>query len=103
MKNLPYKYNEINQYFLDFLMDQDSEWVKENIEDLHHHVFNSDYYIIGRYRATKWLGDQVYNVINIIKEYENDNFGKVSTDFSEPENVVNMYVYIIVSCVVFYI
>ena len=30
-----------------------------------------------------------------LKEYENDNFGEVNTDFSDPEKVVNMYVYII--------
>ena len=33
--------------------------------------------------------------INFIKEYENDHFGKVTTDLSDPEKVVNMYVYII--------
>ena len=32
---------------------------------------------------------------DFIKEYENDNFGSVNTDFSDPEKVVNMYVYII--------
>ena len=30
-----------------------------------------------------------------IKQYENDNFGEVNTDFSDAEKVVNMYVYII--------
>ena len=62
---------------------------------MHHHCFNTDYYIIGRYEATQWLGDQVFNVIDHIKNYENDNFGSVNTDFSESEKVVNMYVYII--------
>ena len=31
----------------------------------------------------------------MIKQYENDNFGEVYTDFSEPEKVVNMYTFII--------
>lgn len=31
----------------------------------------------------------------IIKQYENDNFGTVNTDFSEAEKVCNMYVYIL--------
>ena len=35
------------------------------------------------------------NLINFIKDYEQDNFGEVSTDLSDPERVVNMYVYII--------
>jgi len=34
-------------------------------------------------------------VTNFIKDYEMDNFGEVTTDFSDPEKVVNMYVYII--------
>ena len=64
-------------------------------EDLHHECFNTDYYIIGRYKATQWLGDQVFNIIDTIKEYEQFNFGEVATDFSEAERVVNMYVYIL--------
>ena len=65
------------------------------MDDLHNHAFNNDYYIIGRYKATQWLEDQVFNIINIIKEYEQDTFGEVTTDFSEPEKVVNMYTYIV--------
>ena len=90
-----YKYEEIKAHFEDFINENGEDWVNEHKEDLHHEIFNTDYYIIGRYEATKWLGDQVFNVINIIKEYENDNFGEVNTDFSEVEKVVNMYVYII--------
>jgi len=91
-----YKYEEIKAHFEDFINDSNNKDVVENnLDDLHHEIFNTDYYIIGRYEATKWLGDQVFNIINIIKEYENDNFGSVNTDFSEVEKVVNMYVYII--------
>ena len=91
-----YKYEEIKAHFEDFINDTNNkDIVENNLDDLHHEIFNTDYYIIGRYEATKWLGDQVFNVINIIKEYENDNFGEVNTDFSEVEKVVNMYVYII--------
>ena len=91
-----YKYEEIKAHFEDFINDSNNkDIVENNLDDLHHEIFNTDYYIIGRYEATKWLGDQVFNVINIIKEYENDNFGEVNTDFSEVEKVVNMYVYII--------
>jgi len=91
-----YKYEEIKSHFNDFINDENNkDIIENNLDDLHHEIFNTDYYIIGRYEATKWLGDQVFNVINIIKEYENDNFGEVNTDFSEAEKVVNMYVYII--------
>lgn len=63
--------------------------------DLHNELFNTDYFIIGTYQAKKWLGDEVFDCIEKIKEYEQDNFGQVSTDLSDPEKVVNMYAYIL--------
>ena len=94
--NDQYKYEEIKSHFEDFINDENNkDFIENNLEDLHHEIFNTDFYIIGRYKASQWLGDQVFNIINFIKEYENDNFGSVNTDFSEPEAVVNMYVYII--------
>jgi len=91
-----YKYEEIKSHFEDFINDENNkDFIKDNLDDLHHEIFNTDYYIIGRYEAKKWLGNQVFNIIEIIKEYEKFNFGEVNTDFSEPEKVVNMYVYII--------
>ena len=93
--NNSYKYEEIKEHFNDYIKDQGKDWIEENKDDLHHHCFNTDYYIIGTYKAKQWLGEETFNIINIIKDYENDNFGKVSTDFSDPEKVVNMYVYII--------
>ena len=90
-----YKEEEIKQYFYDYIEDQDKDWILENKEDLHHHCFNTDYYIIGTYQAEQWLGNHVFEVINIIKDYEQDNFGQVSTDLSSAESVVNMYAYIV--------
>ena len=93
---MKYKYEEIKEHFDDFIKNEGQEWVEEHKEDLHHEIFNTEiYYIIGTYKATQWLGDQVFNVIEYIKEYENNNFGEVNTDFSDPEKIVNMYVYII--------
>ena len=96
---MDYKKNEIQEYFDDFIINN-KEWLEENEaetwkDDLHHYAFNEDYYIIGTYQATQWLGDMSFDVINFIKDYEQDNFGEVYTDFSDPEKVVNMYVYII--------
>ena len=94
---MKYKYQEIKEYFEDFI-NENEEQIKEDknfFEDLHHECFNTDYYIIGTYKATQWLSEQVFNVIEYIKEYENNNFGEVTTDFSDPEKIVNMYVYII--------
>ena len=89
-----YKYQEVKEYFNDFI-NENSNYLEEISENLHHECFNTDYYIIGRYKATQWLGDQVFNIIDIIATYEKDNFGEVTIDFKEPERVVNMYVYIL--------
>lgn len=64
--------------------------------DLHHEIFNTDYYIIGYYQAEQWLikNPGIFNAIEEIKDYEKFNFGEVNTDFSSSEAVVNMYVYI---------
>ena len=92
-----YKKNEIKEYFEDFINDIDKETLNELIEDqeLHNEAFNTDYYIIGTYKAKQWLSDKVFDVIELIKEYEEMNFGELYTDLSNPEKVVNMYVYII--------
>ena len=74
--------------------DQDKVTL-DNIYDLHHEIFNTDYYIIGRYQAKEWLGSDAFDCIYDIQEYENNNFGQVTTDLSEPERVVNMWVYVV--------
>mgnify|MGYP003629805201 FL=1 len=103
---MDYKKQELKEYFNNYI-EENKENVSQSfkefsyidndeiLNDVHHNCFNTDYYIIGTYEATKWLGDEVFNVINFIKEYENDNFGEVTTDFSSAEKVVNMYAYII--------
>jgi len=96
---MDYKREEITEHFDDWLVDtmqaQGHEWVKDNLDDLHHHCFNTDYYIIGTESAINWLGSYVFDIINFVKEYEQDNFGECTTDLTSPEKIVNMYVYII--------
>ena len=64
--------------------------------DLHNELFNTDYFIIGYYQAEQWLINHpgIFAAIEEIREYEQSNFGQVSTDFSSSEKVVNMYAYI---------
>ena len=92
---MDYKRKEIKEYFDDSIINYDKEWIENNQDDLHHEIFNTNYYIIGTYKAKQWLGDQVFNIIDFIKEYEEFHFGEVTTDFASPEALVNMYVYII--------
>lgn len=64
--------------------------------DLHHALFNTDYFIIGYHAAEEWLKANVgvFAAIGEIKQYEQSNFGEVTTDLSSSEKVVNMYAYI---------
>ena len=64
--------------------------------DLHNETFNTDYYIIGTYEAEQALEQYgTFEAIRKIREYENDNFGELFTDLSDPEKVANMLYYII--------
>lgn len=94
MKTQYFKQDEVREYAIEEIKAL-AEHYDGYLSDLHHELFNTDYYIIGRYEAKQWLEDAVSDVIETIKEYEEFNFGEVTTDFSEPEKVVNMYVYII--------
>ena len=64
--------------------------------DLHNEVFNTDYYIIGTYKAKEALREyDVFEAIELVQGYEKDAFGEVYTDLSDPEKLINMVYYII--------
>lgn len=64
--------------------------------DLHNEVFNTDYYIIGTYQAKEYLNEYgIFEAIEEVQEYENNNFGEVFTNIANPEKLVNMLYYII--------
>lgn len=76
------------------------ECLKEGFDgyycDLCHEVFNTDYYIVGAYEAKKALEEYgVFEAIEKVQTYEKDTFGKILTNLSDPEKVVNMLYYII--------
>ena len=73
-------------------IDKLREGIGDGIDasDLHHCLYNEDYFIIGRHKAKQWLGEDAFEAIERIKNYENEQFGEVMTDFSEPERVANM-------------
>lgn len=65
-------------------------------EDLHHEVFNTDYYIIGTYEAEQALKEYgVFEAIGRIHMYEKEHFGDAYTDLSDPEKVANMLWYVL--------
>ena len=91
----PEAQNEIKSMIIDAI--NDGYLLDTYSCDMHHEVFNTDYFIIGRYEAKEWLNNNfgTFEAIDAISEYEKDNFGEIYTDLSEPERVVNMLVYII--------
>ena len=93
------KQNEIKTFCLDRLREiaeymDNQDFRDAYVSDLHDQIFNQDYYIIGRYQAKEWMGADAFDMIGDVQEYERDNFGEVHTDLSEPESVVNMWVYV---------
>jgi hypothetical protein len=83
---------EIKNYVYDKLEMCDET---NNIDELHQLCCNEDYFIIGTHQAKQFCNDEVFNIINIIKDYEYNYFGEVSTDLSSPEKVVNMFCYVV--------
>jgi len=89
---------ELKQDVKNYIIDQlnDDVGLDQHISDLHHYLLNEDYFIIGYYKAEQWLKkDSIFNAIETIKDYEQSNFGQVSTDLSNSENVANKLAYIL--------
>ena len=85
---------DVKEYIIQQLTDDVG--LNQHIADLHHYLLNEDYFIIGYYKAEQWLKkDSVFNAIETIKDYEQSNFGQVSTDLSSSESVANMLAYIL--------
>jgi hypothetical protein len=65
--------------------------------DLHDEIFNTDYYIIGSWKAEQWLIKNIgiFEAIRAVYEYEELHFGEVTTNFSESEHLLDMLIYII--------
>ena len=89
---------ELKQDVKNYIIDQleSDVGLDQHISDLHHYLLNEDYFIIGYYKAEEWLKkDSIFNAIETIKEYEESNFGQVSTDLSSSESIANMLAYIL--------
>lgn len=64
--------------------------------DLHNKVFNEDWYIIDTARAKEALREyDVFEAIELVQNYEEDNFGEVNTNLSNPKELISMVWYII--------
>jgi len=85
---------ELKKYIEDNIKDIDC-----HDEDLHHELFNADYYIIGYYQCEEWLKEHdisVFEGIEFVQDYERENFGDDAVrTYDNAEKLVNMIVYII--------
>ena len=87
---------DVKDYIIDQL--QSDVGLDQHISDLHHYLLNQDYFIIGYWNAEQWLkkdNGSIFEAIETIRDYEQTNFGQVSTDLSSSENVANMLAYIL--------
>ena len=84
---------EVKDQAIDYLTDN------QDIEtygcDLHHEIFNTDYFCYYDSEAKKYLENyRIFQAIEEVTEYEKFNFGEVTTDISNPVKLINMLVYI---------
>ena len=85
---------ELAQHVLDKI--NDGILTNENREHWHFYCFNEDYYIIGYYKASKWLKRHnmgEFEAVEIVRDYEIDNFGEFNTEINS-ESIVNMMAFI---------
>ena len=90
--------NILKQDVKDYLVQQlqDDVGLDNDINNLHHYLINQDYFLIGYYNCRKWLEkESVFEAIEKIKDYEQCNFGEVTTDFSDEEKTANMLAYVL--------
>ena len=81
---------------LNHIFDNIEDYKGNHFDDLHHHLFNEDYFIIGYYKAEVWIKENDLNIFELIKfcqEQEKENFGEISNTFDNSEKLVNHYAY----------
>ena len=83
-------FNEIREDAINALIDYLADGYEGDYDDLHNEVFNSDYYVRSDNTAKMILGDEAFDAIGKVQDYEMSMFGSVTTDLSCPSDVINM-------------
>jgi len=91
MQNLK---NDSLIYAIDQLEELKPSLIGQYVADLHHHLFNENYFIIGTHKAKQWLKNDYVSAAVTVQDYEQFNFGDISTRFDDPEKIANMLNYI---------
>ena len=90
------KYNDMRDEAIDAIIEALEDGYSGYYCDLHNEVFNTDYYIVGNYEAKEALREyDVFEAIELVQNYQKEQFGEVNTDLSNPEKLINMVYYII--------
>lgn len=90
------KYNDMRDEAIDAIIEALEDGYSGYYCDLHNEVFNTDYYIVGNYEAKEALREyDVFEAIELVQNYEKEQFGEIITDISSPEKLINMVYYII--------
>ena len=81
---------------IDFLEELEGENKEDyEIEELHDNVFNSELEFIYDHEAIDELNNYgTWEAINTVKHYQQDNYGEIVTDLSNPCDVANYLYYI---------
>ncbi len=81
---------------INHIADNIENYEGQYFDDLHHHLFNEDYFIIGYYQAEQFIKENNLNTFDLItycQEQEKENFGEISNTFDNAEKLVNHYAY----------
>lgn len=102
-----------NEYFtkeqLAEVLQGATDYGADDFDELFTDMFNSDYYIVGKYEASQALEtfkndealdgyttdlDGIFGAIELVKHYETDLFEQTPTPLDDPESVANTVEYI---------
>lgn len=90
---------ELIEYGVARLIDlQPSEEQLNDSSEIHFHLFNEDYYIIGYYECGEWLKQHeidIFDGISWVNEQEDLHFGEPHSKIEDSEKLVNLIVYFV--------
>ena len=94
MKNL--QHEQMRQEAINDIIECLENGYNDYYCDLHNEVFNTDYYVYGTRKAKDILNKyDVFNALNLVIEYDRNNFGEINTEITDPDLLLNMVYYII--------
>ena len=91
--------NQAKEIITEYIFDAVTSAKDSNLDldDLHNYIFNEDYFIIGYFEAEQMIGKlgfTSFSAIELVKDYEIDNFGEFNTEINS-EKICNMLAYIL--------